>query len=99
MQHYRTYNALHRDQHAGVLIPGQQRVLPVLRLRVLNVRPPAHEVLVAHYLGQLARDGAVDVFGRVEVGRKEDVEISLMDLMRSQYPGSRVARGNLQMAS
>lgn len=33
-----------------------------------------------HDLGQLARDGAVDIFNDVEIGREEDVEVALVDL-------------------
>lgn len=42
---------LHGDQHAGVLVPAQQRIFPTPRLRVFDVRPSVHKVFVAHDLG------------------------------------------------
>ena len=42
---------LHGDQHAGILVPAQQRILPTPRLRVFDVRPSVNKVFVAHDLG------------------------------------------------
>lgn len=76
-------NPLHRAQYARVLVPRQQRVLAAPRLRVLNVRPALHKVLMAHHRRQLARDGAVNVLDDIEVRGEEDVEVALVDLCRN----------------
>lgn len=44
-------NTLYRHQHAGVLVPGQQRVLAASRLSVFDVCPAADKVFMAHDLG------------------------------------------------
>jgi len=36
---------------------------------------------MAHHACQLACDGAVDVFDDAEIGREEDVEVALLDLV------------------
>lgn len=71
---------LHRHQHAGILIPGQQRILPIPRLSILDIRPAVHKVLMAHDLCQLPRHGTIDVLNDVEVGWEEDIEVALLNL-------------------
>lgn len=41
---------LHGDQHAGIFVPAQQRILPTPRLRVFDIRPSVDKVFVAHDL-------------------------------------------------
>lgn len=72
---------LHRHHDTSVLVPGQERVLAVPRLRVFDVRPATHEVFVAHDLGQFASDGAVEVLDDVEIRGEEDIEVALLDLV------------------
>ena len=71
---------LYSDEHAGVAVVRQQRVLAAPSLRVLDVGPAAHEVAVGHDAGELAGDGAVHGLGDVEVSREEDIEVALVDL-------------------
>jgi hypothetical protein len=71
----------HGTENTGVLIPRQQRILAVPCLRILDVRPTLHEILVAGDGRQFARDGPVYVLDDVEVGGEEDVEVALVDLI------------------
>lgn len=71
---------LHRHQHASILVPVQERVLSISRLRILNVGPAFHEVLVTHDLGQLARHGTVHILDDIEVCREKDIKVPLVDL-------------------
>lgn len=71
---------LHRHQHAGVLIPAQQRVLPIPRLGIFNVRPAVHKLLMARHLCQFPCHRAVDIFNDVKVCGEEDIKVSLVDL-------------------
>lgn len=50
------YNILYSNHHAGVLVPAEQGVLAALGLRLLDVGPRPHEVLVRHDARQLPRD-------------------------------------------
>lgn len=70
----------HSRKYTSILIPAQQRVLPVLRLRLLNIRPSPQEVLMRHDARELACYRAVDLLHHREVGGEEDVEIALVDL-------------------
>lgn len=69
--------SLHSRDDARILIPAEQRILAAACLRVLDVGPALHEVLVGQDTRQLARHGAVHVFHDGEVGREEDVEVAL----------------------
>ena len=71
---------LHRNHETSILIPVQQRILPALGLRVLNIRPAIHETLVGEDAGEFASDGAVHVLHYFKVCREEDVEVALLDL-------------------
>ena len=61
-------NTLYRHQHAGVLVPGQQRVLAASRLSVFDVCP--------------AGSGPVKVLDDVKVRREENIKVPLMYLLR-----------------
>jgi hypothetical protein len=37
---------LHSNENTSILIPGQQRILPILRLRFLHVRPPPQKLFM-----------------------------------------------------
>lgn len=76
----KVHQNLHRHQHAGILIPGQQRVLPITGLCVLNICPTMHKVLMTQYLGQFSSHSTVDIFNNVEVRWEEDIKIALMNL-------------------
>jgi hypothetical protein len=77
---------LYSSKNLCILVPGQQRILAAPRLRIAYIRPSLHEFLVAADERQFARDGAVEVFDDIEVGREEDVEVALVDLSQvSQY--------------
>lgn len=76
----RKIHRLHCHQHTGILVPGQQRILPAPCLGIFDVCPPTNKVLVAHDLGQLSGDGTVDVLDDVEVGGEEDIKVALVDL-------------------
>jgi len=67
--------------NARVLIPPEHRILSAARLRIPDVGPAPQEFLMAHHACQLACDGAVDVFDDAEIGREEDVEVALLDLV------------------
>lgn len=71
---------LHRHQHAGILVPAQQRILSIPRLGIFNVRPAVHKVLVARDLGQFSSHRAVDIFNDIKVSGEEDIKVSLVDL-------------------
>ena len=72
-----TQFTLHSRNDTRILIPAEQGILAAVRLRVLNVGPALHEVLVRQDARQLARHGAVHVFHDGEVSREEDVEVAL----------------------
>lgn len=76
-------HSLDRHQHAGILVPVQQRILSVPCLSIFNVCPAINKILVAHDLRQLSGNGTVYVLNNVKVGREEDIEISLVDLVLS----------------
>lgn len=71
---------LHRHQHAGILVPGQQRILPVPRLSILDIRPAVHKVFMAHDLCQLARHGTIHVLNNVEVCWEKNIKVALVNL-------------------
>ena len=66
----------HHD--AGILVPGQHRILAAAHLRIVDVSPPSEEVLVCHYTSQSSCQCTVDVFHDAKVGREQDVEIALI---------------------
>lgn len=70
----------HSHQHTGILVPAQQRVLPIPSLCILNISPAAHEVFMAHNLCQFSSHGTIHVFDDIEVSGEEDVKIPLVDL-------------------
>ena len=72
---------LHCRENTSILIPAQQWILPVLRLRLFYVRPALEELLVREDTGQLAGYGTVYELHDVEICREEDVEVALMDLL------------------
>lgn len=72
--------SLDRGEDLRILVPAQQRVLSVSRLCFLHIRPALQELFMRDDAGELAGDGAVHVFHDIEVGRKEDVEIALLNL-------------------
>lgn len=71
---------LHGQQHTGILVPGQQRVLSVPRFRVLDVRPAVDKVFVADNLGQFPGDRPVEILDDIEVRWEENIKVSLLDL-------------------
>lgn len=73
---------LNRSKNLGILIPRQQRILPTLRLRIPDISPALHELLMVRHKRQFPRDGAIQVLDHVEVGRKEDVKVALVDLSK-----------------
>lgn len=74
-------HGLHCHEHTGILVPGQQRILPAPRLSVFDVRPSMNKVFMAHDLCQLPGNGTVDIFNDVEIGGKEDIKVALVDLV------------------
>lgn len=74
------YVFLHSHQHTGILVPAQQRVLPIPSLCILDISPPAHEVFMAHDLGQFSSHGTIHVFNDIEVSWEEDIEVPLVNL-------------------
>lgn len=73
---------LHSHQHASILIPAQQRILSIPRLRILNVSPTVHELLVACDLRQLPGNSTIHILDDIEVRREEDIEVALVDLQK-----------------
>jgi hypothetical protein len=71
---------LHRDHDAGVLVPAQQRVLSIPRLRLLDVRAPGHENFVRVGACETSGYGSIHGLDDFEVGGEEDVEVALVDL-------------------
>lgn len=71
---------LYRNHDARIGVPAQQRVLAVLRRRVLDVGPVLEEFLLAEHARQVARKRTVDVFHEGEVGGEEDIEVALLNL-------------------
>lgn len=71
---------LHSHQHASILIPAQQRILPIPRLRVLNISPAVHELLMARNLRQLPGNSTIHILDNIEVCREENIEVALVDL-------------------
>lgn len=74
------YVYLHSHQHTGILVPAQQRVLPISSLSVFNIGPAAHKVFMAHNLSQFSSDSTIHVFNNIEVSGEEDIEIPLVNL-------------------
>ena len=74
------YIHLHCDHHAGILVPAYQRVLPILCLRLFNVRPSRHKVLVRVCTSRSAGDGSVHGFHNLEIGGEKDIKVALVDL-------------------
>lgn len=72
---------LHRRKNTSILIPAQQRILSVFRLRLFYICPAPEKLLVREDAGELAGYGAVHEFHDVEICREEDVEVALMDLL------------------
>lgn len=75
-----THLVLYSIHNTGIFVPFKQRVLAALRLRLFQVGPAAHELLVRHDPGQLAGDGLVDEFRHAEVCGEHNIEIALMYL-------------------
>lgn len=71
---------LYSRQNTSVLVPRQQRVIPILRFRLLNIGPSPEILLMGEDSCELAGYGSVHEFHDVEVGGKEDIEVALMDL-------------------
>lgn len=71
---------LHSHQHASILIPAEQRILSIPRLRILNVSPTVHELLVARDLRQLPGNSTIHILDDIEVRREENIEVALVDL-------------------
>ena len=72
---------LHGNHDARVLVPGDQRIVPVLRARLGDISPARHELLVRVCAGELPCDGRVHGLHDLEVGGEEDVEVALVDLV------------------
>lgn len=72
---------LHGNHDTRVLVPGYQRVVPVLRARLGDISPARHELLVRVRARELACDGRVHGLHDLEVGGEEDVEVALVDLV------------------
>jgi hypothetical protein len=68
------------SKNTSVLIPVQQRVLPILRFRLFDISPPPQELLMRQDSGELAGDSSIHQLHDVEVGGKQNVEIALMYL-------------------
>lgn len=75
---------LHSHQHASILIPAQQRILSIPRIRIFNVSPAVHELLVARDLRQLPSNSTIHILDDIEVCREEDIEVALVDLQRKK---------------
>lgn len=75
---------LHSHQHASILIPAQQRILSIPRLRILNVSPTVHELLVARDLRQLPSNSTIHILDDIEIRREEDIEVALVDLQKKK---------------
>ena len=71
---------LHRGKNASILIPTQQRILPILRLRLFHIRPSPQELLVRQDTREFAGDGSIHHFHNVEISGEEDIEVALMYL-------------------
>jgi hypothetical protein len=85
MQHQRhnqhlALHSLQRSKNTSILIPPQERILPILRLRLLHIRPPPQKLLMGENTREFAGDGSVHHFHDMEVGGEEDVEVALMYL-------------------
>lgn len=75
---YCTY--LHSHQHAGIFVPCQQRVFPIPRLRIFDISPAVHKVLVTHDLSQFTSDCTIHILNDVKVSGEEDIKVTLMNL-------------------
>ena len=73
--------ASYSDKNTGVLIPIQQRILSVLRLRFFHISPPPQKLLVRRNPRELACDCSVHKFHNTEICGKQDVKIPLMYLL------------------
>src|SRR5690349_18439813 len=70
------------NHNARVLVPIQQRIFPTLCFCVFDICPSFQEVFVSGDASELASDRTIYVLHNVEIGRKEDVKVALVDLKR-----------------
>ena len=75
-----SFSPLNGRHDMGIRIPAQHGIFAISGLSVFDIGPALEKVSMAEDAGQLASDGAVDVFHDVEVGGEEDVEVALMDI-------------------
>lgn len=80
MKQYQRCVFLYSSHHTRVLIPRQHRIVSILRRRSLHIRPSVHEILMREDLCQLASNRPIDTLHDLEICRKEDIEIALLDL-------------------
>src|SRR5690349_4451560 len=78
--HTDSYYGLYSQEHTGILVPTEQRVLAALSLGLLDIRRPAHELLVRQNLRELSGEGLVHGLRYPEVSREHDVKLSLVYL-------------------
>lgn len=71
---------LRRNHDARVFVPAQERVLPVLRLRLLDIRPAKHKVPVRVRLCEAPGYAVVQGLYDVKIGGEENVKVPLVDL-------------------
>jgi hypothetical protein len=77
-------HSLQRSKNTSILIPPQERILPILCLRLFHIRPPPQELLMREDTREFAGNSSVHHFHNVEVGGEEDVEVALMYLFFTQ---------------
>jgi hypothetical protein len=89
-------HSLQRSKNTSILIPPQERILPILRLRLFHIRPPPQELFMRKNAREFAGDGSVHHFNNVEVGGEEDVEVALVYLFivsSARFHSSKRGRG------
>jgi hypothetical protein len=71
---------LYSNHDGSVLVPAQERILPIPRLCILNVGPTFEKVLMRHDTSELSGDSAVDCFIHRKVRGEQNIEEALVDL-------------------
>jgi hypothetical protein len=90
---------LHSDHDTRVFIPRQQRIVTILGARFGNICSTCHKVLMQICARKATRNRRVHWFHNFKVGREQDVEIALVDLLLISDEICLNQGGDLQVAS
>jgi hypothetical protein len=75
-----TFWYLQSDHDTGVLIPAQERIIPIFRTCLCDIRPASQEILVQVCAREATCYSCVHRFHDFKVGGEENVKIALVDL-------------------